>query len=79
MIPVALAPEPADFDRKVRQPGLSAIDELVGRKPRLNRRGPKRKKLAGREDEIPAGAFPAFWREALDGYDLEASLRANAP
>ena len=31
MIPVALAMEPADFDAKVRQPGLAAIDELVGR------------------------------------------------
>jgi len=66
VIPVALAPEPADFDAKVRQPGLSAIDELVGRSPRSRRRGPRRRAIAAREGEIPAEAFPPFWRAALD-------------
>ena len=66
MIPVAPAPEPADFDRKVRQPGLSAIDEMVGRKPRLKRPGPRREKIAAREADIPADKFPPFWREALE-------------
>jgi hypothetical protein len=66
VIPVSLAPEPADFDGKVRRPGLSAIDELVGRTPRLSRRGPRRKKVADAEDEIPADKFPPFWRNALD-------------
>lgn len=66
MIPVAPANEPARFDKLVRQKGLSAIDELVGRKPRLKRRGPPRKKIANSEEEIPADAFPAFWRDALD-------------
>lgn len=72
MIPVAQAPEPAEFDAKVRQPGLSAIDELVGRQPRLKRPGPKRKQLLNeqgqpvtREQDIPAEAFPAYWRDAL--------------
>lgn len=66
MIPVSCAPEPRSFDATVRQPGLSAIDELVGRSPRLKRRGPKRKKIASRESDIPAAAFPPFWRLALD-------------
>ncbi len=66
MIPVLLAKEPADFDAKVRQPGLAAIDELVGRSPRIKRRGPRRKKVAETETKIPAQAFPPFWREALD-------------
>jgi 5-methylcytosine-specific restriction endonuclease McrA len=66
VIPVALAPEPARFDMKVRQPGLAAIDELVGRAPRIKRRGPRRAKVADTELKIPADAFPPFWREALD-------------
>lgn len=66
MIPVALAREPPDFDSRVRQKGLSAIDELVGRRPRLARPGSRRKKIADREVDIPAEAFPSFWREVLD-------------
>ena len=66
MIPVALAEEPMDFDAKVRQPGLSAIDELVGRDPRIKRPGPRRRKIAETEAEVSADAFPPFWREALD-------------
>jgi hypothetical protein len=46
MIPVKPAPEPADFDRKVRKPGLSAIAELVGEQPILKRPGPRRRKIA---------------------------------
>lgn len=65
MIPVALANEPPEFDAKVRQPGLSAIEELVGRPALVKRTGPKRKKLANHEQDIPADAFPAYWREAL--------------
>lgn len=66
MIPVALAKEPADFDERVRQPGLAAIDELVGRAPRGRRRGPRRAKVADTESKIPADKFPPIWREALD-------------
>lgn len=66
MIPVTLAPEPADFDARVRQPGLSAIDELLGREPRLRRPGPRRKRAADTAAEIPGHAFPPFWRAALD-------------
>lgn len=66
MIPVTPAKEPPHFDKTVRQKGLSAIDELVGRKPRLKRPGPRRKKIAAREADIPADAFPTFWRDALE-------------
>lgn len=72
MIPVDLAPEPKEFDGDVRQPGLSAIDEMVGRSPRTKRPGPKRAQLATpsgqpmvREEDIPAYKFPPYWRRAL--------------
>ncbi len=65
MIPVALAPEPPDFDRRIRQKGLDAIAELVGEAPARTRRGPKRKKLTDTRGEIPADAFPPYWREVL--------------
>lgn len=71
MIPVIPAPEPTTFDARVRQPGLSAIDELVGRPPRLVRPGRGRKQLLidgspiTREDQIPARAFPDFWTRIL--------------
>ena len=65
MLPVTCADEPATFDSKVRQKGLSAIDEMVGRKPRAPHSGPKRKKIAKREEGIPAKKLPPFWRDAL--------------
>lgn len=65
MIPVKLAPEPAHFDQTVRQPGLSAIDEMVGRDPRVPHPGPRRKKICAHEADIPANAFPPYWREVL--------------
>ncbi len=66
MIPVVRAQEPKSFDAKVRQPGLSAIDELVGRPPRIKRPGPRRAKIAESEAQIPADRFPPIWRKALD-------------
>jgi len=66
VITITLAPEPASFDTAVRQRGLSAIDEMVGRKPRLSRPGRRRKKIAEREADIPPVEFPPYWREALD-------------
>lgn len=66
MIPVKLAGEPPDFDQKVRQKGLSTVDELVGRAPRIAHRGRRHRKIADREDDIPADAFPAYWRDCLD-------------
>lgn len=65
MIPVNLALEPPSFDAKVRQRGLSAIDEMVGRPPRLPHRGKRRKKIASSEAAIPSGEFPHYWRNAL--------------
>jgi hypothetical protein len=73
MIRVALAPEPPHFTRRVRRPGLSAIAELVGEAPDPPRRGPRRKKVAERREEIPAQAYPPFWREVLP--DLLTSYR----
>ena len=77
MIAVALADEPPAFDAKIRQPGLSAIDELVGRPPRLRRPGPRREKLADEEQDIPADKFPQYWRDALPEM-LEAYKRRCA-
>ena len=80
MIPVALAAEPASFEKTVRLPGLSAIDEFVGRPPRLKRRGPKRSPIAATEDKIPPDMFPPFWRlaldEMLDRYDRRCAYLA---
>jgi hypothetical protein len=61
MIPVECAPEPHDFDRKVRLKGFRAINALVAR----NGGTSKRKKMAKNKDAIPASAFPPYWREAL--------------
>ncbi len=63
MIRVNQALEPPDFDAKVRQKGLAAIDEMVGIFER-SRPGPKRQVFSSR-DTIPSHKFPAFWREAL--------------
>jgi hypothetical protein len=65
MIPVTPANEPARFDADVRQKGLSAIDELVGRPPRQVRSGRQRPKIYASEDQIPAAAFPSYWRAVL--------------
>ncbi len=66
MIRVNPAPEPADFDRKVRQPGLSAIAELVGEKPLVSRHGPRRKKCANRREDILPSEFPTYWTEVIE-------------
>ena len=65
MIRVEAAPAPADFDARVRQPGLDAIAELVGEAPSRRRPGPKRKQVANRREEVPAEAFPPLWRNVL--------------
>lgn len=65
MICVAQASEPASFDSNVRRRGLDAIAELVGEPPSRKRRGPKRKNTFASRDQIPADAFPTFWRDAL--------------
>jgi 5-methylcytosine-specific restriction endonuclease McrA len=50
----------------VRQPGLSAIAELVGEPPTIKRRGRRRSKVADRREDISSENFPPLWREALD-------------
>ena len=66
MIHVDQAPEPPDFERKVRQPGLSAIAEMVGDPPLAARPGPRRAKIADRREDIPSDKFPPFWTLAID-------------
>jgi hypothetical protein len=66
MIHVDLADEPADFHKKVRLPGLSAINELVGEAPSIKRPGPRRARIASRREDIPASKFPPFWTGAID-------------
>lgn len=65
MIRVEQAPEPADFDLKVRKPGLRAIAEMVGEPDLPKRRGRKREVIAESRDAIPADKFPPYWTEAL--------------
>lgn len=80
MIQVNLAPEPVGFDGNIRQRGLSAIDEMVGRPPRLRRRGPRREAIAQREQDIPADRFPTYWRDCLEdllrSYDRHCAFLA---
>ncbi|MEX1364216.1 MAG: hypothetical protein AB1Z98_13905 [Nannocystaceae bacterium] len=73
MIPVEPAAEPRDFDAKVRRRGLDAIAQLVGEAPSAVRRGPPRKKIADRREDIPPGMLPPLWRDALD--DLMTAYR----
>lgn len=65
MVPVSPADEPRTFDVKVRQKGLSAIDEMVGRAARVPHAGRKREKIASNEADIPSQNLPPYWREAL--------------
>lgn len=66
MIRVTPAPEPESFNATVRQPGLSAIAELVGEEPLVRRPGPRRKKRCDRRDDLKGEDFPPFWTAALD-------------
>lgn len=70
VIPVCPAPEPPDFDRTVRQPGLRAIAERVGETPE-RRAGKPFDQVADSRDMIPVASFPPYWREALD--DLQVA------
>lgn len=68
MIHVDPAPEPDRFDAAARQPGLSAIAELVGEPPTVARSGPRRAQAivngspVTRRQDIPPSIFPAFWQ-----------------
>jgi hypothetical protein len=78
MIHVELAPRPPGFDEEVRNPGLSAIAELVGEPPTIVRPGPRRKQAVvngvpvTRREDLPSSAFPAYWQEGW----LQALLAA---
>lgn len=72
MLPIKRAPKPKDFDLKVRQPGLRALDELIGRAPKYPRTsGSPFSKIANRKGDIPSASFPSYWTEALG--DLRAA------
>jgi hypothetical protein len=62
---VAAAPEPPDFDEKVRQRGLKAIAAMVGEAPARRARGRPFRKVADRREDIPSTEFPDFWCDAL--------------
>lgn len=64
MIPVRQAPEPASFDRLVRQKGLAAVAELTGA-PTAKPRGLRRSKRYPRPEDIPANELPETWTQAL--------------
>lgn len=76
MIPVRPAAEPPAFDADVRQPGLRAIVELAGETP-VRAAGRRYKQVAESREEIPAGAFPPYWRAALGDLTRHAPFVAR--
>jgi|JI10StandDraft_1071094.scaffolds.fasta_scaffold494876_2 hypothetical protein len=71
MIRITPQPEPTapefDFDQEVRQPGISALAELVGKKPTISRPGPRIKKRADSIDKLDPSMLRdyAYWTRAL--------------
>ncbi|XBT44327.1 hypothetical protein ABNP32_01895 [Pseudomonas viridiflava] len=63
MIRLTLAQEPAEFDAKVRQPGLRALDEMVGN-PVARTAGKPYKVKAARKEDLKSVDFPAYWTES---------------
>jgi len=82
LIHVSPAPEPGDFDAKVRQPGLLAMAEMTGRppsRPRTSGKPFRQRKLEVEQAngakvkiaitdpaELPGSEFPPYWTKALD-------------
>lgn len=72
MIRVEKQPEPRapgfDFDGRVRQPGLSALAELIGDPPTVQRTGPRIKPRATRVEDLPPSTLRKYhyWTRALD-------------
>lgn len=64
MIPIRLAPEPPAFDADVRQPGQSAIAELLGQGPSVSRPGPRRAPVAARVEDLSPKLLPDYWTRA---------------
>jgi hypothetical protein len=88
MIHVVPASEPVSFQTNVREPGLRAIAEMVGKpppyprtsgRPHTRRYFPQPKKSTTppvpitNEADLPAEEFPAYWTNALD--DLKTEYR----
>lgn len=69
-----MAPEPPDFDARVRQPGKNVFAELTGA-PAPTRPGPKRKAVGTRVEDIPASELrkKALWQEVIP--DLRRAYR----
>lgn len=65
MIPVEAQPEPNDFDARGRQPGRSALAELIGQPPTIKRPGPRRGKQADRIEDLRHDDLPPLWRHCL--------------
>ncbi|MBK1643066.1 hypothetical protein CKO25_00025 [Thiocapsa imhoffii] len=81
MIRVTPAPEPPDFDAKVRQPGLRAIAEMTGQVPAYPRRSGKAFKQRTRQEvqsdgtsisvsidrpeDLPASEIEPYWTNAI--------------
>ena len=82
MIHVEPASEPAEFDAKVRVPGLRAVAEMVGKAPSPARKngtafkqrtstvkqadGSKVQQPIKREEDLPSSELPTYWTECLD-------------
>ncbi|WP_103035479.1 hypothetical protein [Castellaniella caeni] len=66
MIPITQAKEPVNFDANVRQPGLRAIAEMVGKpSPYPRTKGTPYRQIVSREADIPPAEFPSYWTAAL--------------
>lgn len=65
MIHVRRAREPQGVDAQVRQPGVRAIAELIGKRT-SRKAGQPFEKIARREQDIPPARFPTYWTRAHD-------------
>ncbi|MCX4247950.1 AAA family ATPase [Paraliomyxa miuraensis] len=65
VIRVEPQPQPYDFDARVRQPGHSALAELIGESLTVQRPGPRRSKKADRIEDLRHDDLPPLWRRCL--------------
>lgn len=65
MIPVSPADEPQAFETQVRRPGLRAVAEMVGERPK-RKAGRRFVKIANRREDIPPSSFPDYWTKCLE-------------
>jgi hypothetical protein len=67
MIHVEPAPEPPEFDAMVREPGLRAVAEMVGKKPSTPRAGGQPfQQRAKSEWDLSSSELPTYWTRCLD-------------